>query len=95
MASGRSGAPKLTGEGAKEKEEHGELGSGLTGAWAAVWWPGDSGGVKRSRETRWGGVPAWEIRREGLGEVWGAPGVIGVAFIGPGVARVTAVMNSH
>jgi hypothetical protein len=34
--------------------------------------------------------------------VWGAPGVVGVAFIGPGegaggggVAGVTAVMNSH
>jgi hypothetical protein len=25
-----------------------------------------------------------EMRREGLGLVWGAPGVIGVAFIGPG-----------
>jgi hypothetical protein len=31
-ASGRSGAPKLTGGGAKGREEHGELGSGLTGA---------------------------------------------------------------
>jgi hypothetical protein len=40
--------------------------------------------MKRLRETRWGGVPAWERRGEGLGEVWGAPGVIGVAFIGPG-----------
>jgi hypothetical protein len=45
---------------------------------------GRRGGVKRSREARWGGVPAWERRREGLSEVWGAPGVIGVAFIGPG-----------
>jgi hypothetical protein len=50
--------------------------------------------------TRWGGVPARERRREGLGEVWGTPGVVGVAFIGPGegagrVAGVTAVMNSH
>jgi hypothetical protein len=32
-ASGRSGAPKLTGGGAKGREEHGELGSGLTRAW--------------------------------------------------------------
>jgi hypothetical protein len=31
-ASGRSDAPKLTGGGAKGREEHGELGSGLTGA---------------------------------------------------------------
>jgi hypothetical protein len=45
-------------------------------------------GRRRWREevtgTRWGGVPARERRREGLGEVWGAPGVVGVAFIGPG-----------
>jgi hypothetical protein len=34
--------------------------------------------------TRRGGVPARERRREGLGEVWGAPGFIGVPFIGPG-----------
>jgi hypothetical protein len=50
--------------------------------------------------TRRGGVPARERRREGLDEVWGAPGVIGVAFIGPGegtggVAGVTVVMSSH
>jgi hypothetical protein len=35
-AFGRSGAPKLTGGGAKGREEHGELGSGLTGARVAV-----------------------------------------------------------
>jgi hypothetical protein len=51
--------------------------------------------VKRSRETQWGGFSARERRGEGRGEVWGALGVIGVAFIGPGegargVARVTA-----
>jgi hypothetical protein len=47
-----------------------------------------------------GGVPVRERRREGLGEVWGALGVIGVAFIGSGegtvgVAGVTAATNSH
>jgi hypothetical protein len=99
-ASGCSGAPKLTGESAKEREEHGELGSSLTGARVATWRPGNGGGVKRSRETRWGGVSAREKRREELGEVWGASGIVGVAFIGPGegaggVAGVTAVMNSH
>jgi hypothetical protein len=36
------------------------------------------------REARWGGVSAWERRREELGEVWNAPGVVRVAFIGPG-----------
>jgi hypothetical protein len=45
---------------------------------------GRRGGAKKSWEARWGGVPTWERRREGLGEVWGAPGVVGVAFIGPG-----------
>jgi hypothetical protein len=37
MASGHSGALKLIDRGAIERGEHGELGSGLTGAWAAVW----------------------------------------------------------
>jgi hypothetical protein len=41
-ASGRSGAPKLTCGGAKEREEHEDLGSGLTGARAAAWRPGDA-----------------------------------------------------
>jgi hypothetical protein len=61
---------------------------------------GRRGGAKKSREARWGGVPAWERRIEGLSEVWGAPGVIGVALIGPregtrGVAGVTGAVNSH
>jgi hypothetical protein len=38
----------------------------------------------RSRETRCRGFLARERRGEGRGEVWSAPGVIGVAFIGPG-----------
>jgi hypothetical protein len=37
MASGHSGALKLTGGGATERGEHGELSSGLTEVWAAVW----------------------------------------------------------
>jgi hypothetical protein len=41
-----------------------------------------------------------ERRREECGDVWSAPGVLGVAFIGPGegvggMARVTAVMNGY
>jgi hypothetical protein len=59
-------------------------------------------GRRRWREedtgTRWVGFPARERRREGRGEVWGAPRVIRVAFIGPGegaggVAGVTATVN--
>jgi hypothetical protein len=49
-----------------------------------AWRLGDGGGMKRSWETRWGGFPARERRVEGRDEVWGAPGVVGVAFIGPG-----------
>jgi hypothetical protein len=41
MASGHSGARKLAGGGTTKRREHGELGSGLTGARAAVWRPGD------------------------------------------------------
>jgi hypothetical protein len=54
-------APKLTGGGAKEREEHGEFGSGggvATGRWR-----------EEVTRTRWGGVPTIERRREGLGEV--------------------------
>jgi hypothetical protein len=40
---GRSSARWLTGDGAMEKGAHGESISGLTGARAAVWRPGDGG----------------------------------------------------
>jgi hypothetical protein len=43
---------------------------------------GGCGGVVVVREARWGGVLARERRREELGEVWSAPEVLGVAFIG-------------
>jgi hypothetical protein len=45
---GHGGAPKLAGGGAKRRGERGELGSGLTGAWAALRRPGDDG-------AEWGG----------------------------------------
>jgi hypothetical protein len=70
--------------GAQKREEHGDLGSGLTRAQAVAWRPGDVA-ARRGHE-KLGGEGFWRggRRREGLGEVWGAPGVIGVAFIGPG-----------
>jgi hypothetical protein len=43
LASDRSGARKLAGGGATERGKHGELGSGLTGAWAALRRLGDGG----------------------------------------------------
>jgi hypothetical protein len=79
-ASGCSGAPKLTGRGAKERGvrlgPHRSSGGGVV--------TGQRQWHEAVMGTRWGGVLAWERRREGLGEVWGAPGVVGVVFIGPG-----------
>jgi hypothetical protein len=50
---------------------------------------GRCGGAVVVGEARWGGVLAWERRREELGEMWNAPGVVGVAFYraGGGVSR--------
>jgi hypothetical protein len=42
------------------------------------------GGIVVVGEAWWGGVPARERRREELGEVWNAPRVIRVPFIGLG-----------
>jgi hypothetical protein len=50
MASGHSGARKLTGGGTTERGEHGELDSGLTGARALVWLLGDGGETAEERE---------------------------------------------
>jgi hypothetical protein len=43
MASGHFGARKLTDGGTIARAEHGELGSGLTGARVSVWRLGDGG----------------------------------------------------
>jgi hypothetical protein len=50
MASSHSGARKLTGGGTTERGEHGELGSGLTGARAAAGRPGDDEETVEGRE---------------------------------------------
>jgi hypothetical protein len=62
---------------------------------------GRRGGMKNSWEAQWGGVPAWERRREGLGEVWSAPGGrrggfyrAGEGTVG-GLAVLSTAMNSH
>jgi hypothetical protein len=62
-ASGRSGAPKLTGGGAKEREEHGEFGSGLTRARAAAWRPGNGGGARGHENSVGRGSDAGEEKR--------------------------------
>jgi hypothetical protein len=76
MAFGHSGARKLTGRGATERGEHGELGSGLTVARAAVWRPcdgGRNGGGGRAQRQRCSCYGRWErvqwggaVRAEGL-----------------------------
>jgi hypothetical protein len=50
MASGHSRARKLTGGGTTKRGEHGELGSGLIGARAAAWRPGDGRETVEERE---------------------------------------------
>jgi hypothetical protein len=64
MASGHSGAWKLTGGGTTERGEHGELGSSLTGARAAVWRPGDDGETAEERELDNSGTRASEEGEE-------------------------------
>jgi hypothetical protein len=49
-ASGHSGAQKLADGGTTARAEHGELGSGLTGAQASVWRPGDGGEMAEEGE---------------------------------------------
>jgi hypothetical protein len=59
-----SGAWKLTGGGATVRGEHGELGSGLIGARAAAWRPGDSGETTEERELNNSGTHASEEGEE-------------------------------
>jgi hypothetical protein len=66
-ASSRFGALKLTGGGAIERREHGELGSGLTGARAAAWRLGDA--VARRSHGKLGGEGFWHGRGEERGSL--------------------------
>jgi hypothetical protein len=52
LASDRSSARKLAGGGATERGKRGELGSGLTGARAALRRPGDGGAKWEGRGAR-------------------------------------------
>jgi hypothetical protein len=69
MASGHSGARKLVGGGTTERGEHGELGSGLTGARAAAWRPSNGGETAEERKLRNSGARASEERESEMGEV--------------------------
>jgi hypothetical protein len=74
--SGRSGTRWLAGGGTAGRGVHGESISGLTGARAAVWRPGDGG--KETTEEALGAGIAWEWRDEKesgerCGEDW--PGI--------------------
>jgi hypothetical protein len=70
MASSHSGARKLIGGGTTERGEHGELGSGFTGARAAAWRPGDSGEMAEERKLGNSGAQASEEGESEMGEVW-------------------------
>jgi hypothetical protein len=84
-ASNRSGAPKLTGGGTIEREEHMELSSGLTRARAAVWRSSDGGAEPEAAALGEREARAWREAKRGwerCGELrgWCSP------FIGVGGA---------
>jgi hypothetical protein len=70
LASGHSRARKLTGGGTTDRGEHGEPGSGLTGARAAAWRPGDGGEMAAERMLNNDGAWASEEGESEMGEVW-------------------------
>jgi hypothetical protein len=97
-ASGRSGAPKLAGGGTKEREEHGELGLGLTGARAVAWRPGDSGAEPEVAALSGSEARAWREAKRGwerCGEVrgWCSPFYRGRGSTGEGWVGFNAGVN--
>jgi hypothetical protein len=71
MASSPSGSRQLAGGGTTEGGEHGELGSGRTGAQASVWQPGDGGETTEEGELGNSGT-----RASGEGEKGDGRGVV-------------------
>jgi hypothetical protein len=53
-----------------ERGLHGELGSGLTGARAAAWRPGDSGETAEQRKLSNNSARALKEGKSEMGEVW-------------------------
>jgi hypothetical protein len=91
-----SGAPKLTGGGAKEREENGELDLGLTGARVAAWRLGDGGAEPEATTLGESDARAWREEKRG----WGGavkPGVVltfyrGRGSVGEGWPGLTPVL---
>jgi hypothetical protein len=77
---------KLTGGGAKGREEHGQLGSGLTGARAALWRPGDGGAEPGGGGARSGHCSGVEREEKKRGKVWCYSGVVLAFYRGLGSA---------
>jgi hypothetical protein len=63
-AYGHSGARRLTGDGATEREEHEESISDLTGARAVAWRPGNGGEEVAVEALGAGGAWAWREEKE-------------------------------
>jgi hypothetical protein len=84
--------------GAKEREEHGELGSGLTGARAAMWRPGDGDAEPEAAALGGSEARVWREAKRGwerCGEVrgWCSPFYRGRGSAGEGWPGFNAGVN--